>query len=93
MAELLIDGVHGRYLPELFCRRYSEELERAGLANQTAEVLAGYEDGATSYDMEAAQWAWEEIVSEFRTEDGATLLESTEGLFLLGANEEIPEMF
>lgn len=93
MADLIVDGVHGRYIPELFCRHYSAELERAGLANPAAEVLAGYEAGATSYDMDAADWAWDEIVSTFSTEDGATLWESPEGLFLVGADEEVPEMF
>lgn len=92
MTGLIIDGVHGRYIPELFCRRYGEELERAGLAEQAAKVLAGYTDDATSADEEEAQWAWEEIVNTFSTADGATLWKSPEGLFLVGANEELPEM-
>lgn len=93
MAELIIDSVHGRYIPELFCRRYNAELERAGLAEQAAEVLAGYADDATPNAEETAQWAWDEILQTFSTADGATLWESTEGLFLIGADEELPEMF
>lgn len=93
MADLIIDGVHGRYIPEIFCKRYSAQLERAGLSEAAADVIASYTDDAPQSAIELADYAWDEILDTFRTKNGATLWESSEGLFLVGEEAELRGMF